>query len=106
VKLLAGLLTAIVVVALLALAIYVAVDAKSHLDKSLAYQEMYRRGLNCTATSIANCTGAALINIAASAQELLVGVVELLASAILLIIALITAAAFVKVFAELGRYGY
>jgi len=106
VKLLAGLLTAIVVVALLALAIYIAADAKSHIDKSLAYQEMYRRGLNCTATNIANCTGAALINMATSAQELLVGVVELLASAIIRRIALITAAAFVKVFAELGRYGY
>jgi len=106
VKLLAGLQTAIVVVSLLALAIYIAVDAKSHIDKSPAYQEMYRRELNCTATSIANCTGAALINMAASAQEFLAGIVELLASAILLIIALITAAAFVKVFAELGRYGY
>jgi len=50
--------------------------------------------------------GVALINIAASAQELLVGVVELLASAVLLIIALTAVVAFVKVFVELGRYGY
>lgn len=105
-KLFVGLLATIAIVVMLALAIYIAIDAKRNIDRYLAYREIYRRMINCTATGTANCTGAAPANIYICALELIAGIVKIAASAALMIIALITAATFAKLFAELEKYGY
>ena len=102
-------LTIIIVASLLiavflAIALHLAFDAKSHIDRSFAYQEMYKRALNCTATSIVNCTEAALANIVSSAQELLVGIVELVVSASLLALALTATAKLAKALASDPAY--
>jgi len=90
----------IIVVALLALSIYIAIDAKKHIDKSFEYQQMYRRAVNCSATSIVNCTNTMLIDIVASAQELLLGVVELVVATLILLIAFRAAIAFTKMISD------
>jgi hypothetical protein len=106
VKLFIGLLATIAIVVMLALAIYIAIDAKRNIDRYLEYREIYRRAINCTATETESCTGATPANIYVCALELIAGIVKIAASAALMIIALIAAAAFAKLFAELGRYGY
>jgi hypothetical protein len=96
----------IIVAALFALTIYIAVDARNHINKAFEYQQMYRRTVNCSATNIINCTNTALTSIVASTQELVLGIVEFVVAAIFLIIAVSATIAFAKMLAELDTYGY
>jgi len=83
-----------------ALSIYFAVDAFNHMNESLDLQKEFKPF--CGGAEIVNCTTIALRNIYASAQHLLIAVIELLASAIFAILAIYILLATIKIWIELN----
>jgi hypothetical protein len=90
----------IVFVILITVAMYFAVDAFNNMRKSLEVQKEFKPF--CGGIEIVNCTSTALKSIYESAQYLLVAVVELLASAIFIILAIYALFAMIKMWIKLN----
>jgi len=97
-KLLIPVLTVFAV--LVALSIYFAVDSFNHMRESLELQKGFKPF--CGGIEIVNCTSIALRNIYESTQHLLIAVVELLASAIFVILAIYVLFEMIKICIDLN----
>jgi hypothetical protein len=75
------------------------VDAFNHMIESLDLQKEFKPF--CGGIEIVNCTAITLRNIYESTQQLLIAVVELLASAIFAILAIYVLFAIIKILIEL-----
>jgi hypothetical protein len=77
------------------MSIYFAVDALSHMNKSLEIQKQLKSF--CGGIEIVNCTSMALKSVVESAQHMLIAIVELFVSAIFLLLAFYLACATIKI---------
>ena len=80
---------------LVAMSIYFAVDAHSHMNKSLEIQKQFKPF--CGGIEIVNCTSMALKSVVESAQHMLIAIVELFVSAIFLLLAFYLACSTIKI---------
>jgi hypothetical protein len=103
-KLVMRILALAVFVALLSSALYVGYEAKRNLDASFSYTKLFR--VDTCLGNYVNCTSEALENMYRSTQHLLIGVVELFVAAVLLILAFMWIAAYVKMELNLAMSWY